>query len=213
MFAALPLGAVAQQHDLADSAEAHNGEYAPKQRATHDERRWNNDIRVNIGAPGPLTYILLLDFNMDKPTDTFTASDRLAAGRYYEGPTYFLPPISLEYGRYVNKWLVVGAKASFTGIFSSMRHIATNKRFSTDGEYILSTVVNLRFDYLRRDIVSLYSGIGLGITTKISYDYNMVAPMFDVTYFGITVGKNIFGFAELGGGGSGCLRCGIGGRF
>jgi hypothetical protein len=208
----LPLGAAAQRYAEADSTSTF---YVSKQKETHEERRWNNDLRTSIGAPGLLPLLMLNELTYDLETDEypFTASEKLADKRYYDGSVYFVPPISLEYGRYVNRWLVIGAKASIMGLYQHKRHIGTHKRISTKSALILSTAVSLRFDYLRRDLVSLYSGISVGIGTKIGGKESIISPTLDMTYFGITVGKHIFGFAEIGGGASGVVRCGIGGRF
>ena len=75
------------------------------------------------------------------------------------------------------------------------------------------SIVNFRFEYLRRDVVQLYSGIGVGATERHDESYVVALPMIDVTYLGVTVGRNIYGFAELGGGINGCIRVGMGYKF
>ena len=181
-----------------------------------DTRRWNNDLRVGIGLPGVI-YLLATNIIVDvdaAPSDThYTSSDLLASARSYDSDTRLLPPITLEYSRYINKWLMIGGKAMFSSVYYHERNIGTNKRVCSHYDNTYAMFVNIRFEYLRRDVVQLYSGIGVGATVRHDESYVVALPMIDVTYLGVTVGRNIYGFAELGGGISGCIRVGMGYKF
>ena len=224
IFALLPCGASAQYdeqgYETIDSRDRGNMVHT----ATTEDGyriipRYHHDLRLGIGAPGiwQVAYMSLIlpdvDIN-DNYYDPPTASDNLLEARTYDTPIFYITPISLEYSGYVKNWLLIGAKFSFSSLYRHKLHIATNKRFTTDANYGLSAMCNFRFEYLRRDIVRLYSGIGVGVATRFTKDeLYATVPMFDLTYIGITLGRNFYGFGELGGGISGCVRFGFGYRF
>jgi hypothetical protein len=66
-----------------------------------------------------------------------------------------------------------------------------------------------RFVYLYREKVQLYSALSLGI----NFGSTVPLPCADMTIFGCTFGKSLFGFAEFGTGVGGWGRVGIGYRF
>lgn len=98
-------------------------------------------------------------------------------------------------------------------------HVATGK------VSFLTALVSLRVSWLNRKIVRMYSSFGLGVAVDISRPVDIpsgvepvrkfsVEPAFQLCAAGISVGKSLFGFAEIGTGyiyTGGCL--GIGYRF
>jgi hypothetical protein len=122
-------------------------------------------------------------------------------------------PISVEYNYYVKKWLTVGGRATFTSLYNEVRNIATDEKLYSNGSYALGLILNVRFEYMRREYVQMYSAVGLGLAARFEYNRGIMTPMYDFTYFGIVVGKGFYGFAEIGAGLSGCARAGIGFRF
>ena len=108
---------------------------------------------------------------------------------------------------------MIGGKAMFSSVYYHELNVGTNKRVCSHYDNTYAMFVNFRFEYLRRDVVQLYSGIGVGATVRHDESYVVALPMIDITYLGVTVGRNIYGFAELGGGISGCIRVGMGYKF
>ena len=147
------------------------------------------------------------------PSRISTTSDVLAKYRYYTTPTIMVTPISVEYNYYVKKWLTVGGRATFTSLYNEVRNIATDEKLYSNGSYALGLILNVRFEYMRREYVQMYSAVGLGLAARFEYNRGIMTPMYDFTYFGIVVGKGFYGFAEIGAGLSGCARAGIGFRF
>ena len=73
-------------------------------------------------------------------------------------------------------------------------------------------MVNARFQWLNRDIVKMYSSLGLGAMTA----FGLVKESFffyDATWVGLAVGEKVYGYFEFGGGASGVARAGMGVRF
>lgn len=188
------------------------------ERREYDTLRWRHNLRITFGTPSAIqTYFLdgIMD-NADaesRPHKIPTASDKLADYRYYTTPTIMVTPISVEYNYYVKKWLTVGGRATFTSLYNEVRNIATDEKLYSNGSYALGLILNVRFEYMRREYVQMYSAVGLGLAARFEYNRGIMTPMYDFTYFGIVVGKGFYGFAEIGAGLSGCARAGIGFRF
>lgn len=182
-----------------------------------DTIRWRDNLRIGIGAPSLLQMRFLEgpDTRISDEQHAYnnTLSGKFASYRYYETPTYYVPPITIEYSHYIRKWFSLGGKATFSALYSRYKHIETDELLRTDGNYTVGLIVNARFDYLRRNSVQLYSSIGFGLAARFAYDYGIVSPMYDMTLFGIMVGRSFYGYFEFGGGISGIARMGIGYRF
>ena len=75
----------------------------------------------------------------------------------------------------------------------------------------------VRFAWLRRGIVQLYSGVGLGFAVgyneKIDYNDTLFDVAYDVTFIGLSIGRDIFGYIDIGVGNRGVISAGIGYRF
>lgn len=182
-----------------------------------DTIRWHHNLRIGIGAPS-LLQIRFLEGPNTRISDeqrayNNTLSGKFADYRYYETPTYYVPPITIEYSHYVNRWFSLGGKATFSALYSRCKHIETDELLRTDGNYTVGLILNARFDYLRRNVVQLYSSVGFGLAARFAYDHGIVSPMYDMTLFGIMVGRDFYGYFEFGGGISGLTRIGIGYRF
>lgn len=188
------------------------------ERREYDTLRWRHNLRLTFGSPSAiqcafLDGIMSESNEVNAPSRIPTASDKLAQYRYYTTPTIMVTPISVEYNYYVKKWLTVGGRATFTSLYNEVRNIATDERLYANGSYAVGLILNVRFEYMRREYVQMYSAVGLGLAARLEYNRGIMTPMYDFTYFGIVVGKGFYGFAEIGAGLSGCARAGIGFRF
>ena len=181
---------------------------------TKAERR--NSLRVSYGIPGPF-LLLALDLLMDeesKPAATDTSlSGQLANTRYYNTSKMVLTAMNIEYSRKVTRKTSVGVKCSIGFNNSSRRHVWTNDILYRNNKILTTAVVNARFDWLQRDAITLYSSIGVGISSRFSFYDGLLFPTIDATYIGITIGRRLYGFAEIGGGMSGAMRAGLGYNF
>lgn len=220
LFAGGAIAPKAQAQELSPEEAYQRTSYIVVQEQEHregDTLRWRHNIRLTLGSPSYIQNVFLDgimdDSNEIRPQEMPTASDKLAEYRYYTTPTYMVTPISLEYNHYVKKWLSIGGKATFTALYNEVRNIATEERLYANGSYGVGLILNLRFEYMRREYVQLYSAVGLGLAARFEYNRGILTPMYDFTYFGIAVGKGFYGFAEIGAGLSGCARAGIGFRF
>ena len=193
-------------------------EKVKSERREYDTLRWRHNLRLTFGSPSAIQCAFLDGImsgsnEINAPSRISTTSDVLAQYRYYTTPTIMVTPISVEYNYYVKRWLTVGGRATFTSLYNEVRNIATDERLYSNGSYAVGLILNVRFEYMRREYVQLYSAVGLGLAARFEYNRGIMTPMYDFTYFGIVVGKGFYGFAEIGAGLSGCARAGIGFRF
>lgn len=128
-----------------------------------------------------------------------------------------------DYGGYVKRWLYIGGVASWTTGYRGISDIATHKRVDALNYNAITLMPELRFAWLNRGIVHLYSGIGVGVTYAY-YDREYTKSQgaiatskwgvaFDATFIGIAVGREWFGYVDIGAGNRGTISAGFGYRF
>ena len=141
----------------------------------------------------------------------------------YSGPDIFTGSISAGYTFNILRWLSVGATFTYAGRSNKSYDRITEQekvRYNTNHFYLMPIV---RFNYLNRPLVRLYSQIGVGVS-YVSHSFrkdNVKTVNYiekglsaQVTLFGVSVGKQLFGFAELlGTGVQGSFIVGIGYKF
>ncbi|MCQ2334798.1 MAG: porin family protein [Paludibacteraceae bacterium] len=121
--------------------------------------------------------------------------------------SHTLPHFYLDYQYRILPWLGLGAQTDFLG--TTALYERRNGYGDTFGQLhssnlMMSVVPTLRFTYLHRDWVNLYSGGGAGYAIMLSMEDGRVinvlhSPAFQVTALGLSVGRDHwFGSAELG---------------
>ena len=215
----LPLSIVAQEVENIESeptqiqttqvryiGESYSGrEYTPT--------LYRHDLRVGLGATG-LSLLFYLDTTFEElfPPKNETMSDILAHYRFDYGELRLTPVISLEYSYAVNDWFAIGFKGSYVSMYRNRTHAHTGERHGRVSLTVINAMVNARFQWLNRDIVKMYSSLGLGAMTA----FGLVKESFffyDATWVGLAVGEKVYGYFEFGGGASGVARAGLGVRF
>lgn len=176
---------------------------------------YKNFIQLGVGMPS-IFQALMFDFYTDTEPSydyQYNLSNRLAEYRYYWGDQRLFSAINLEYGHKVKDWLSLGVKA-YTGFTTrAYRHIITDEVLYRNDMVVASALFNVRFDWLRREWVTMYSSIGVGVVARFMYKYNELYPMYDATFVGLGVGRRFYGYLEVGSGISGSIRIGLGVRF
>lgn len=125
---------------------------------------------------------------------------------------------SFEFGMNFLKWLTFSVGVGATGYYGE-KYGNDLYLEGTDkiGGASLCILPQVRFNYFSRPWVRLYSAVGLGLSIGAfsGVDKNIyVQPAFQLTAFGVSFGKEFFGFAEFGFGSiSSLARAGIGYNF
>ncbi|MBO7199175.1 MAG: hypothetical protein J6V26_03990 [Alistipes sp.] len=136
-----------------------------------------------------------------------------------EGSTLWLSA-TLDYGYKINEWFSVGGCAAWTAGLCNLYDNQTLEHWDTIHVDYLSLMPTVRFTWLRRSIVELYSSMGItaGIEHWIHYTngkQHTYRPYlsYDVKPLGISIGRKWYGFMETGYGARGILNVGVGHQF
>jgi len=140
------------------------------------------------------------------------------------GDTKTAGSYSLSYMFSPVKWFSVGAYATYANMNYKHYDRRTGQRIGkTNIDHFLLTPT-VRFTYLNRPVVRLYSQVGIGIGhltengkyddgSKIHETLGETYCSIQSTLFGVSVGRRLYGFAEVAIGSIGCINAGIGYRF
>lgn len=138
--------------------------------------------------------------------------------RYYYGGLRSTWAFSAGYFYSVYKWLHVGATLSYHNVSQRKFETLTRRPVSKMHRNYVSIIPTVRFSYLNRQYVRLYSAIGVGYCAAIVRDFDRSRHLenftaCDITFFGISAGGRLFGSAEVGMYTAGYLKLAIGYRF
>lgn len=156
------------------------------------------------------------------------ATDWFSPDTYSSG-VMATPTISIGYKYRIVKWFWLGATVSYTGFFETIYDRVSNKKYSTLNSHILTIMPEVRFSWLNKKYVTLYSGIGLGVNfifddvyysentahIKAGHRTDYVGHSFtgQLTFAGVHVGREWYGFTEIGIGTRGIIQAGFGYNF
>lgn len=132
--------------------------------------------------------------------------------------------INFSYSYRLERWLEVGVLFSYNGLYNDVYLHRNGKQYTVGSKNVtdISLMPMVRFSWYRSRNVRLYSAIGLGVTLSTSRYETDKSNERDLNYgfagqftvFGLSVGRKLFGFAELGSFSSaGVVAFGIGYRF
>jgi len=173
-----------------------------------------NEFTVGVGDP------ILLNFhrNLTGTIPNYYPEVWLQ-NRPYCGSVYTSCPITVGYRYRLLKWLWLGCDVSYCGFYGSFRDPYTDQKVGNYRDHFIAIMPAIRFSYLNKEHVTLYSGLATGIGLEYCKSYpdykahnNYFA--FQCTFFGVSAGsQSWFGFAELGCGFKGYVNAGLGFRF
>lgn len=132
----------------------------------------------------------------------------------YKGPLYTAGLYNLEFNIIRKKWLVSSFSLGTASFWRPAFSVLDGRRTGAKVHSVLSLMHTWRFTYVNRPVFRMYSSIGLGIAMTYDPRPDEILPIFQLAPLGISVGKRLYGFGEIGlgaeyiGG-----RAGIGYRF
>ena len=138
------------------------------------------------------------------------------------GKMRVVPNLRAEYGYNFLSWLNVGAAVNYSDYRLSMRYEDTGQYAYTEQFGMTSVTVRVKFYWLNRKWVRMYSalGAGVGIVHTNALSESVENPAYvtkavfapDLCLIGLTVGRKLYGRIEYGSMYGG-LTAGIGYRF
>lgn len=188
------------------------------QRQQHEHSPWHHEIGINAGpssAVGGLIYGTAGSFQALGSSISKTSMKLDWYGQY-----------GLHYYYHAKWWCQVGVKfmveSARTTYYADTLHLIVKDRSTMT---FFTLMPSVRFTYLNRPWVRLYSGVDVGCAyllndqnkTKSSSDEGKkddnFSFAFNMTPIGVSVGKQFYGMFELNFGFDSFLKLGIGCRF
>ena len=132
--------------------------------------------------------------------------------RRRETDLYIAGSFFASYDYQVLKWLQLGMAVSYTRFWQNYSTAKSTSSYTTVIPFVNIT-------WLNRGIVKMYSGVGVGLDfisekdSGVCVDKFTVDPGFQLTFVGISLGRRLFGFTEVGLGNHGIFTVGMGYRF
>ena len=125
---------------------------------------------------------------------------------------------NLDLGGWVKRWLYIGADVSWTTGYERVSSVIDRSPVDAFSYNNITLMPMIRFAWVNRGMVQLYSSLGLGATYEF-YENTLTSEIqrfgvaYDVTFFGIAVGRKWFGYLDIGAGNRGIISAGFGYRF
>ena len=187
-------------------------------RGTNDK----HEVRLTVGS-APLFEDDFFVYDYFEPNVTEHPEMIHPNDLYYRGALKTSGGYALSYMYSPCRWFSVGMYAGYVSQWQKTHLHSTQATVSTTTERHLMFVPTVRFTYLNRPLVRLYSSIGVGVgfchertrnvDGRLEFSENSRFCPAEVTFLGVSVGRRLFGFAELNIGSMGCCSAGIGYKF
>ncbi len=174
-----------------------------------------NQLKVSVGAlPSVASYGSLSQ-------DLYNPSYSPYLSEVYALSMVSMPAINVSYAWQFSKLFTLNAIASYTGSYLKFYDLYTDNHSFTEREHQFSVLSTAQFNWYTNNLIELYSSAGIGITFNTNTHLkgvkgnNVFATYMagHLTFCGISIGDDLFGFAELGVGAMGVFQGGIGYRF
>lgn len=178
--------------------------------STDEGMKYRHEVRFEVGDPfGTLLWMKVANkrkYSQDAVGRAFAASPRIGINYHYRLAKWFWAGLSIDY-TYAKDHI----DYAYWDYIQERRHFIT-------------IMPELRFSYLNRPHVTLYSGLAVGITTAPGYNMHPMVEetdnntktfsSFQITALGIRAGRDhLFGTFEAGIGFKGFASLGIGYAF
>ncbi len=212
---ALPTKLSAQIYEFRDASGLYRVEYIPNEKLdklTAQKTNYRDYIELRLGIAynpyTPMGYASTLYWKIYPVT--------LPPNTVVNNTRWFTT--NFDFGGWIKRWLYVGGVATWTTGYEHVTSTVDHSRVDTFNYNNFTFMPVVRFAWLNRGIVQLYSGVGLGATYE-KYDDTLSSwvrgyhAAYDVTFIGITVGRKWFGYFDIGAGNRGVISAGFGYRF
>jgi len=229
IFALLCIDAFAQQSAASAAAPDETRTATVVEERTRLRRRdripvrLGHELRLGAGAYGVGYVFLGYTGCYEYPSfmrGDFSLKD-FEFSKIYADAEYYTGVYSLNYSYRFNRTVSFGVAFSYAGVTRRYRSLSDDSSAGGDNRHFISLLPLLRLYWLNSKFVCLYSSVGLGVTVerdiekfgnrRFVHNETMFAGQFSP--LGLTVGKRLYGFAELGVGTQGVIIGGIGYRF
>lgn len=193
--------------------------------AQEEEQDWRqvfprNEFSIGIGDPafaslqrGSIWDKLIYDRWYNEGDDL---NDWFSPAQYHTNYVATCP-IFVGYMYRLRKFLWLGGSVSYMGVFGKVFDARDDSFLYNHTETQIAFLPTVRFSYLNKKYVTLYSGLSTGFLLNFEKNDGSTNvyfhPTLQVTAFGVSAGRKFFGYTEIGWGYEGFITAGIGYRF
>lgn len=182
-----------------------------REKQTWAGQKYKYEVRVGWGVPS------------ETPIPAYESNPAFSRGGVLSsiyspvvGSLYSTGGFSAEVGLNFRNWFTLAFQTSFTGVWNDVYDQNKVNVLYRDRGVVFNIAPQARFNWVRRPAFRMYSSVGVGLTL-VSYGHrNSLEPSFQFVPIGMAAGKDVFFFAEMGGG-PGCnfmvYHLGLGYRF
>jgi hypothetical protein len=139
--------------------------------------------------------------------------------KYYTTDKKNTPSAFIQYMYHLKKWIAIGSYLGYNHSSQDKKYTQTHEIFSKYHDNRFFILPTVRFTFYHSAIVRLYGEVSTGIAIYNKKDFDEKKykigcdQAIQMNFFGISVGKNLYGFTTVGIGELGLLNGGIGYRF
>lgn len=157
--------------------------------STHDYREFS----FGIAPIAPFTFESTSIWHTDCcPWENIGIFDELYGETY--GQVHYTPLYSFSYNRYYTRFFSLKTRFSFTCLYRAVYEGIRSEFDDIDVDACIFAMEMAQFTFLNRERVRLYGSVGLGMSIISS----IPLPAVQVVPFGVSFGKHLIGFCELG---------------
>ena len=189
--------------------------------SSYDGMKHRHEVRFEVGDPLGVFFLMNLygEKNYGHTTEYTFEPNRGLFSSFRATPVF-----SFNYHYRLTKWLWAGAMVNYA-YYKDHTDYGYNL-YNSRNQHCITLMPELRFSYLNRPNVTLYSAVAAGATLFVGHENSSweeydgqwwklsVYPTFQLTAFGVRAGgEHLFGTFELGAGIKGFASVGIGYAF
>ena len=182
-----------------------------RERQTWDGQPYKYEFRIGWGMPSDTPSAAY--YSNPLYTSAGTLSSIYSPKR---GSLYSTGGFSAELGLNFRKWFTLAFQTSLCGVWSDVYDYSHTEVLYRNRGVVFNLAPQARFNWVKRPVFRMYSSVGVGFTVVSYGKQNSIETSFQFVPIGFAVGKDVFFFAEAGGG-EGCnflgYHLGLGYRF
>lgn len=168
----------------------------PVMASAQEQQNWKRQAR--FGWSGyPVTESIIHTWSMCDCGEPITSLVDIYQD--YQKPMYTTGGISAEIAWHYKDWFTFALTMSGNFSWQGNKDAVTDKNTNTDTSLFIYVVPQARFNWVRKELVKMYSSVGIGLMG--GYDLEKepgILPAFQISPVGIEIGRKVFGFCELG---------------
>lgn len=116
----------------------------------------------------------------------------------YDGPTYMTGNIMASLDIHYRKRITLSLGLATNGVWKNQYDVFTDQKTKRVSGVVMTALSQIKFNWVAREVVRVYSSVGLGITAGGFDDISDAYLAGQAVLLGVSLGRRFVGFAECG---------------